>query len=170
MSAEAVTATAYERIVDKLQEMDLRVRVGSRSTTGQCPSHDDRRASFAVYDKDGKAKVVCFAGCDDELDILPALEMTVADLYDEKRTGCGKRHEPNPDLVFRMEARKAMTPLQRAVDDLLRLPDLGERLCLGIARMRPELYIWEREQLGGEPVQPGKPLKPVSQGGVGSHG
>jgi hypothetical protein len=44
-----------------------------------------------------------------------------------------------------------MTPSQRALDGLLQLPDLGERLCLGIARIRPELYIWEREQLGGEP-------------------
>jgi len=43
-----------------------------------------------------------------------------------------------------------MTPSQRAVDDLLQLPDLGERLCLGNASIRPELYTWEREQLGGE--------------------
>jgi hypothetical protein len=48
------------------------------------------------------------------------------------------------------KARRNMTPSQRAVDDLLQLPDLGERLCLGNARIRPELYTWEREQLGGE--------------------
>jgi hypothetical protein len=43
-----------------------------------------------------------------------------------------------------------MTPTQRAIDDLLQLPDIGERLCLGIARIRPELYIWGREQLWTE--------------------
>jgi hypothetical protein len=71
--------------------------------------------------------------------------MTVADLYDEKGTGKGTR--PSPDLLFRVQLRKAMTPAQRAVHDLLQLPDLGERLCLGIARISPELYIGEREQL-----------------------
>jgi hypothetical protein len=43
-----------------------------------------------------------------------------------------------------------MTPAQRALDDLLQRRDLGERLCLAAARIRPEMYIWEREQLGGE--------------------
>jgi hypothetical protein len=144
-----MTATAYERIVDKLQEMDLRVRTGYRSSVAQCPSHDDRSPSLAIYDKDGKAKIVCFAGCDDALDILPAIDMTVADLYDEKR-GSGKRTQPDPDLVFPMEARRHVTPSQKATDDLLHLPDIGERLCLAIARMRPELYIWKREDLADE--------------------
>jgi hypothetical protein len=142
-----VSTAAYERIVDKLLELDLRVRQGSDSAVAQCPSHDDRQPSLAVYDKDGKAKIVCFAGCDDALDILPALDMTVTDLYDEKRNGKGTR--PGPDFQARTDARKAMTPSQRATDDLLQLPDLGERLCLSTARIRPELYIWEREQLGG---------------------
>jgi hypothetical protein len=144
-----MSATAYERIVDMLREMDLKVRPGTKSAVALCPSHDDRQPSMAIYDKDGKAKVVCFAGCNDELDILPALEMTVADLYDEPRSS-GQRRTPNLDLLFRCEARKTMTPAQKATDDLLRLPDLGERLCLAIARNRPELYISDREQLGGD--------------------
>jgi hypothetical protein len=95
-STNGLTATtnAYERIVDKLHELDLRVRTGYNSSVAQCPSHDDRQASFAVYDKGGKAKVVCFTGCDDELGVLPALGMTVADLYDSPRSG--KRHRPDP--------------------------------------------------------------------------
>jgi hypothetical protein len=36
------------------------------------------------------------------------------------------------------------------MDDLLHIADLGERLALSIARKRPEIYIWEREQLGDE--------------------
>jgi hypothetical protein len=145
-----MSATAHERIVDKPHDLDLRPRSGgSTQTTARCPSHDDREPSLAVYVKDGKAKVVCFAGCDDALDILPALEMTVADLYDEPRSSGNYR--PDPEQEARWEARKAMTsPVQLWVDNLLHLPDLGERLCLAIARMRPELYIWEREQLAGE--------------------
>jgi hypothetical protein len=34
-----------------------------------------------------------------------------------------------------------------ALDRLLELPDLGERLCRSIAVVRPELYIAEREEL-----------------------
>ena len=146
-----MSATAYERIVDMLREMDLKVRPSTKSAVALCPSHDDRQPSMAIYDKDGKAKVVCFAGCNDELDILPALDMTVGDLYDESRAS-GKLRTPNPDLLLRYEARRTMTPSQKATDDLLHLPDIGERLALAIARHRPELYIWEREQLGGEPA------------------
>jgi hypothetical protein len=141
-----MTPTAYERILDKLQALDLRVRPGYRSAVAQCPTHEDRQPSLAVYDKDGKAKVVCFAGCDDALDILPALEMTVADLYDEKRSNS---YKPDPETLARIQRRKAMTsPVQLWADNLLHLPDLGERLCLAIGRIRPELYIWDREQLG----------------------
>ena len=96
-----MSATAYERIVDKLHELDLRPRAEYNPPSHGAPAHDDRNASLAVYDKEGKAKVVCFAGCHDELDILPALEMTVADLYDEKCTGTrSTERTPDPDLLF----------------------------------------------------------------------
>ena len=62
-----MTATAYERIVDKLHDLDLRPRTSYSGTVAHCPSHDDRTASFACHAKEGKAKVVCFAGCDDRL-------------------------------------------------------------------------------------------------------
>jgi hypothetical protein len=152
-----MTATAYERILDELRNQGKKIHQGSKEARAQCPGHDSRKASsrpLAIYSKPGKAKVVCFVGCSDVLDILPALGMTVADLYDERRNG--KSYGPDPELQAwinqraRSEARKSMTPSQRALDDLLQLPDLGERLCLAAARIRPELYIWEREQLGGE--------------------
>jgi hypothetical protein len=148
-----MTATAYERILDQLRDQGKRVRQGSKEARAQCPSHDSCRASslpLAIYSKPCKAKVVCFVGCSDALDVLPALGMTVADLYDDQRNGSRTAYQPDPEIQARIEARRSMTPSQRALDDLLRRPDLGERLCLGIARIRPELYIWEREQLGGE--------------------
>jgi hypothetical protein len=166
-----MTATAYERILDKLRDQGKRVRQGQsgKEARAQCPSHDSRRTTslpLAVYSKSGKAKVVCFVGCSDLLDILPALGMTVADLYDEpKQRGSGSgmsyrevcrlagiKTEAEQHLEARIEARRTMTPAQRGVDDLLQLPDLGERLSFGSARIRPELYIWEREQLDGEPA------------------
>jgi hypothetical protein len=142
--------TAFDRIIDRLRDQGKKVRQTGAHATAQCPSHDDRQASLAIYNKPGKTKVVCFAGCNDALDILPALDMDIAGLYDEGGTGPRTAYKPDPELQARIEARRNMTPAQRALDDLLQRPDLGERLCLGNARTRPELYIWEREQLGGE--------------------
>jgi hypothetical protein len=151
--------TAYERILDELRNQGHKIKVdrSGKSARAQCPSHESRNSHstpLAAYDKGGKAKVMCYAGCDDVLDILPALDMTVADLYDEPGS---ESRGPDADVQAwvaqmraRQEARKTMTPSQRALDDLPCLPDIGERLALGIARERPELYIWEREQLGGE--------------------
>jgi hypothetical protein len=151
MSAyDAGPPTAYERILEKLREQGKNVRQGTSYSIAQCPSYEHRQTSLTVYSKPGKAKVVCFAGCSDVLDVLPALGMTVADLYDDRRNGSRTAHQPDPKVQVRTAARRAMTPSQRALDDLLQLPDLGERLCLGAARIRPEIYIREREQLGGE--------------------
>jgi hypothetical protein len=150
MARCTMTATAYERVLDQLRNQGKRVRESGKEARAQCPSHDSRRATskpLAIYSKPDKAKVVCFVGCSDVLDVLPALGMTVADLYDDRRGGSRTAHKPDPEIQARIEARRSMTPSQRALDDLLQLPDLGERLCLGIARIRPELYLWEREQL-----------------------
>jgi hypothetical protein len=75
--------------------------------------------------------------------------MTLADLYDERGTGPRTPYTPDPEIQARIDARRSMTPSQRALDDLLQFPDLGERLCLAAARIRPELYISDREQFGG---------------------
>jgi hypothetical protein len=68
----------------------------------------------------------------------------------ERGTSPRTAYELDPELRAHIEARRKMTLAQRALDDLLQLPDLGDRLCLAAARIRPEIYIWEREQLGGE--------------------
>jgi hypothetical protein len=126
--------TAYQRIVDELRNQGKKVKESSRSARAQCPSRDHKQASqsLAIYNKQGRAKVVCFAGCSDVLDVLPALDMTVGDLYDDPRSS-RNAYEPDPAVQRRIEARRNMTPIQRALDDLLQLPDLGERLCRCIA-------------------------------------
>ena len=55
----------------------------------QCPGHDDRDPSLTIYHKPGRIKIVCFAGCNDELDILPALGLTLPDLWDDQAAGMG---------------------------------------------------------------------------------
>jgi len=142
-------STAYERIVDKLHDLDLRPHISGNSTTARCPSHDDRNASFAVYDKGTKAKVKCFAGCDDALDILPALSMTVRDLFNERqvRGFCA----PGPEHEARRIARASMTLPYRVLDDLTHRPNFAESLCKAIGRGRPELYLIDKHGLPNAP-------------------
>ena len=123
-----MTATAYERIVDKLHDLDLRPRSsGSHQTVASAPAMMTATPSFAVYGKEGKAKVVCFAGCDDELDILPALEMTAADLYDERRAVADKAHLTQHG---RHGPRHAIDgPEEKALDNLLHTKGFAEKLC-----------------------------------------
>jgi hypothetical protein len=66
------------------------------------------------------------------LDILPALGLSLRDLWDELANALAN-HGPDPALQARIEARRNMNPLQRALDDLLQLPDLGGRLARCIA-------------------------------------
>jgi hypothetical protein len=133
-SAGNSTAAAYDRLLDRLRVQGKRYQEGTVQTMAQCPSHEDRQASLAIYRKPGRIKIVCYAGCDDALDILPALGLTLSDLWDQPKTGqCIGQLQPDPAIQARIEARRNMTVVQRAVDDLLQLPDLGERLARCIA-------------------------------------
>jgi hypothetical protein len=161
-----MSATAYERIIDAVRSQGKQVKTSEsgKSARTQCPSLGcpAQSISLTIYDKrdQGKAKVVCFAGCSDELDILPALDMTVIDLYDEPKRrsddefdpaapfGRVRSYAPDPAVEARIAARKTMNAPQRAADDLWHLPEIGEWLTLSIARIRPEFYISEREGLG----------------------
>jgi hypothetical protein len=131
--SRAILPHAYERIVDRLIGMGKKVRPGAPAMA-RCPSHDDREASLAIYRRPAKVKLVCFAGCHEELDVLPALGLEWPDKYDDpggwvNRSGW----KPDPAIKARQLARRDMTLVERAVDDLLQLPDIGERLCRGIA-------------------------------------
>jgi hypothetical protein len=126
--------SAYERILEALDQHGSRYREGANQTMAQCPAHEDREASLAIYRKPGKIKLVCFAGCDEELDILPKLELDWPDKYDDPRGWANRTgYRPDPAIQARIDARGKMNLIERAVDDLLHLPDLGERLCRGIA-------------------------------------
>ena len=58
----------------------------------QCPSHEDRRASLAVRDGDGRVVLFCHAGCD-PLDVIDALK--ARGLWDtHQRTGDTPKPKP----------------------------------------------------------------------------
>jgi len=61
-----MTATAYNRVLDELRNQGKKVRQGTKESRAQCPSHDSRNGTskpLVIYDRPGKAKVVCFVGC-----------------------------------------------------------------------------------------------------------
>jgi hypothetical protein len=131
----ATATTAFDRVLDGLHDAGKTVKNHVSYAQAQCPAHDDRDPSLTIYRKPGRIKIVCYAGCDDALDILPALDLGVRDLFDEPSKNNSVNHELFSDTTVRarIEARRSMTPIQRALDDLLHLPDLGERLCRCIA-------------------------------------
>jgi hypothetical protein len=143
-----MTATAYERIIDRLRNQGKKTRQGSTETRAQCPATGcpAQSISLAVYPKQGKAKVICYAGCNDALDILPALNLTVSDLFDDP-TAVRTTAAPDPHIQARIEARRTMNAPQRQLDNLIHLPDIGTRLVLAIAQIRPGLYFAVKHDL-----------------------
>lgn len=77
-------SAAHTRLVDALHTAGCTVSNGGSSAT--CPAHEDRAPSLSIgrrRDRDG-VLVRCHAGCD-TTDVLAALNLTPADLFDTPR-------------------------------------------------------------------------------------
>ncbi|MEV6306469.1 AAA family ATPase [Actinoplanes sp. NPDC051861] len=76
--------TAYERVIRKLREHGCKVvEKGGQRTDATCPAHEDHAPSLSVTGIQGQCLVHCHTGCDYR-DVLATLELTPADLYDER--------------------------------------------------------------------------------------
>lgn len=84
MTTTRTGGTAYERIIDKLAERG-RVRQTGDRAVAQCPAHEDRTPSLSLTATQDRTLIYCHAGCDLN-DVLAALEMGKADLFDEPST------------------------------------------------------------------------------------
>ncbi len=75
-------SAAYRRVVDALERHGCR----PRRAAARCPAHEDRAPSLSVREAEQfpGALVRCHAGCRTE-DVLAALGLTTADLFDEPR-------------------------------------------------------------------------------------
>ncbi len=75
-------SAAYRRVVDALERHDCR----PRGTAARCPAHEDRAPSLSIREAEQfpGALVRCHAGCPTE-DVLAALGLSSADLFDEPR-------------------------------------------------------------------------------------
>jgi 5S rRNA maturation endonuclease (ribonuclease M5) len=75
--------TAYDRIVRALKENGSRLTDSGHKCEAQCPAHEDRNASLSITGIVGRVLLWCHAGCATR-DVLDALRMSMADLYDER--------------------------------------------------------------------------------------
>lgn len=78
------TPTAFDRIRGALDKFGPVKRLTGGSHSAVCPSHEDRSPSLSITPIDGQVLLHCHAGCD-TVDVLAALGMILADLYDNPK-------------------------------------------------------------------------------------
>jgi hypothetical protein len=88
MTAATYASTALQRVEDALHRQGCRPRSVPSGLQARCPAHEDSSPSLSVgLRDDGQGAVVrCHAGCTAQ-SIVEALELTLADLFDQPRTG-----------------------------------------------------------------------------------
>jgi hypothetical protein len=103
-----------------LEAIDSAVPGGARPSgawhTFRCPCHDDHTASAAaIYNPATERTVVrCWAGCDDR-DVLGALGLRVADLYDKplEKTETPRKRTPKEWAEYRTAIRESKAQAQQ---------------------------------------------------------
>jgi 5S rRNA maturation endonuclease (ribonuclease M5) len=81
-AASISDGVAYDRLIDVLA--DRVVRSDQVKASARCPAHDDTNPSLSITAIEGQVLVYCHAGCE-TVDVMAALDMTMADLYDTRR-------------------------------------------------------------------------------------
>jgi hypothetical protein len=111
--------TAYDRVLAKLEALGLQFgQQDEGSVMAQCPAHVDRTPSLSVTDTgEGRALAHCHAGCDTK-DVMTALGLTMADLFDNKREVTytyddGRKVHRHPDKTFHQSGVTSEVSLYR---------------------------------------------------------
>jgi hypothetical protein len=139
-----VSATAYERLLDRLRDQGKNVRANGTKATAQCPAHEDRNPSLRVTAITGSVLLHCHAGCHTD-DVLASLNLTKGDLYDEPS---GARYDyldiqglvrrtvhRSPEKQFRQSGDTQSQPI------LYRLPEVVQAI-----RDHKTVYLVEGEK------------------------
>ena len=121
--------TALDRVVDALERHGSRVTGAGNRRQCQCPAHEDRAPSLSVTGIEGRALVYDHGGCDTR-DVLAALGLTTADLFDDPRGQKYAYHDGrivyrSPDKKFRQAGHTNGTA------QLFRLPKVTEAIKAG---------------------------------------
>lgn len=84
--------TAFDRITAGLESHGCIVKsTGASKATASCPAHDDSAPSLSVTGIEGQTLIYCHAGCQ-TVDVLAALDLTMADLFDQPSSGVQYRY------------------------------------------------------------------------------
>jgi hypothetical protein len=79
-----VTEKAFERVIGALRGHGCKViEKSGEKAESTCPAHEDTQPSLSVTGIQGQTLVHCHRGCDYR-DVVAAIELTPADLYDER--------------------------------------------------------------------------------------
>ncbi|GAA1863769.1 hypothetical protein [Myceligenerans crystallogenes] len=127
--------SAYERLVDALRAHGSRVtEKGDRQAVANCPgpvhAHGDRNPSLSLRAGEGQVLVYCHAG-DDAADVIAALGLTMADLYDDR---AGRQY------TYRDRHGRDLVTVTRT-------PDKKFRQTSADARLKPREVPWTLYQL-----------------------
>lgn len=77
--------SGYDRVISALTAYGCRVNANGTKASSTCPAHDDSTPSLSITRSGDRALVWCHGGCDTR-DVLATLQLTLADLYDERST------------------------------------------------------------------------------------
>jgi hypothetical protein len=83
-----MSARAYQRVIDALEQHGSNGRDHGAKAQYQCPAHEDRVASLTITDKPDRVLICCQADCD-TLDVISKIGLGWSDLFDESATGKG---------------------------------------------------------------------------------
>jgi hypothetical protein len=135
--------TAVERLVTALAGQHVKqLRDGYRA---KCPAHDGQsKDSLSLRQIETQALVHCFGGCD-TADVMTALGMTVADLYDEPRSGVKyqytDRNGTPTRFVHRSPTKRFKQGNTGSPPELYRLPAVLAAVAAGAT-----VYVCEGEK------------------------
>lgn len=115
--------TAFERVTAAFEAQGLSVAYsGGNRASAQAPGHSPADRSVSITGIDGQCLIHCHAG-EDTADVLAEIGLTLADLFDEPKTGArydypdGRRVHRTPDKQFRQSGNTKGRSLYR-VDKL----------------------------------------------------
>jgi hypothetical protein len=84
--------TAFDHLLAALDTYGCKVTGAGRQRMAQCPAHEDRTPSLSLTASESRVLVMCQGGCATD-DVLAALQLTRADLFDEPLAPASARRE-----------------------------------------------------------------------------
>lgn len=129
-----MNASSFDRVTAALEGAGRLVRYrGEQQAVAQCPAHDDHDPSLSIRHMGQQVNLHCFVGCDNN-DVVDALGLTMADLFDDPK---GPRYEYRDQLdgivksVRRTPDKQFIQSGKTKVSILYRLPQVIEAVKAG---------------------------------------